>query len=101
MGIETGSTGDDSAVAFVEQLLHTAFSLGGAYVSLLEDLAESAFNEEDKAAALIEVFAASARPAVQAAGERDCRVATRLIVAVGDRVLEDLRTAERLAGGDG
>jgi hypothetical protein len=89
--------GADAAQALIEELLRTAFSLGGAFVSLLEDLPEDAFAGEDQAAVLIEMLAGSSRPAIDAAGEADCRVATALIGAVRDRVLDDLRTAARLA----
>lgn len=81
----------------VEELLRTAFSLGGAYVSLLEDLPDDAFPGEDQAAVLIEMFAGSSQPALQAVSEADCRVATALIAAVGDCVLNDLRIAACLA----
>ena len=92
--------GNEAAQAFVEELLRTAFSLGGAYVSLLEDLPEDAFPGEDPAAVLIDMFAGSCRPAVLAVGEAECRVATALIGAVRDRVLEDLRVAAQLAARD-
>lgn len=89
--------GGEAAQAFVEELLRTAFSLGGAYVSLLEDLPDDAFPEEDPAAVLIDMFAGSCSPAVRAVGEAECRVATALIAAARDRVLEDLRVAGQLA----
>ncbi|HEU4393760.1 MAG TPA: hypothetical protein VFR04_09025 [Solirubrobacterales bacterium] len=93
--------GDELAQAFVEELLHTAFSLGGAYVSLLEGLPRDAFPGEDAAAVLIEMFADSCRPSVQAVDEEECRVAMRLIAAVRDRVLEDLRVSAQLAAREG
>lgn len=89
--------GNDAATVFVEELLRTAFSLGGAYVSLLEDLPEDAFPGEDSAAVLIEMLAGSCRPAAQAVGEADCQVATALIAAIRDRVLNDLQVAALLA----
>jgi hypothetical protein len=92
-----GTEGVDAAQALIEELLHTAFSLGGAFVSLLEDLPEDAFAGEDQAAVLIEMLAGSSRPAIDAAGEADCRLATALIGAVRDRVLDDLRAAARLS----
>jgi hypothetical protein len=86
------------AQALVEELLRTALSLHGAFVSLLEGLPEDAFPGEEPAAVLIEMFAGTVRPAVEAAGEVDCWAATALIGAVRDRVLDDLRAAARLAG---
>jgi len=67
-----GTEGADAAQALIEELLHTAFSLG-------------------------EMLAGSSRPVIDAAGEADCRVATALIGAIRDRVLDDLRAAARLA----
>jgi len=93
----SGTEGADAAQALIEELLHTAFSLGGAFVSLLEDLPEDAFAGEDQVAVLIEMLAGSSRPAIDAAGEEDCRVATALIGAVRDRVFDDLQAAARLA----
>jgi hypothetical protein len=92
------SKGADGAEALIEELLRTAFSIGGAFVSLLESLPEDAFAGEDQAAVLIEMMAGSSRPAVEAAGAADCQTATALIGAVRDRILDDLRTAARLAG---
>jgi len=84
----------------IEELLRAAFSLGGVFVSLLEDMPEDAFAGEDQAAVLIEMMAGSSRPAVDAAGEADCRAATALVGAVSDRILDDLRAAARLARQD-
>jgi hypothetical protein len=88
---------DEAAEAFLEELLHTAFSIGGAYVALLEDMPRGAFPGEDPAAVLIEMFAGSCRPAVAAVGEAECQVAAALVAAVRDRVLDDLRLAAQLA----
>lgn len=87
----------DAAQALIEELLHTAFSIGGVFVSLLEDLPEDAFAGEDQAAVLIEMLAGSSRPAIEAAGEADCQMTTALIGAVRVRILDDLRAAARLA----
>ncbi len=94
---EERRTDGDAAQVFVEELLRTAFSLGGVYVELLEGLPENAFPGEDRAAVLIEMFAGSSRPALQAASEADRRIAIALVGAVRDRVLTDLGTAARLA----
>jgi hypothetical protein len=87
----------DAGQILVEELLRTAFSLGDLLASLLEDLPENAFAGEDQAAVLIEMVVGSSRPAIDAAGEANCRTATALIGAVRDRVLDDLRAAARLA----
>ena len=87
----------DVAKDLVEELLRTAFSLGDALSSLLEDLPEDAFPGEDPGIVLIEMAAGSSRPAVDAAGEATCRAATALIGAVRDRFIEDLREAARRA----
>lgn len=102
MEVDSGEQreGGDAAQAFVEELLHTAFSLGGAYVSLLDDLPADA-SGKDPAVVLIEMFAGSCRPAVQAVGEAECRVAMTLVAAVRDRVLEDLCLAAQLAARNG
>jgi hypothetical protein len=98
--IEPSANGSDPAQLLVEELLRTAFTLSGALISLLEDLPDDAFPGEDQAAVLVEMVAGSSRPAVEAAGETDCRIAIALIGAVRDRALDDLRTAARLAGPD-
>jgi len=88
--VKRRTSGSDAGQALVEELLRTAFCLGGAYVSLLEDLPADAFPGEDTGAVLIEMFAGSASPALEAAGEESCRTAAALIGAVKDCVLGDL-----------
>jgi hypothetical protein len=87
----------DSSEAFVEELLTTALSLAAVLTSLLEDLPDNAFPGEDPGDVLLEMLAGSARPAIDAVGESSCRIATALVGAVRDRVLEDLRAAAELA----
>jgi hypothetical protein len=87
----------DAAWALIEELLRTSFALSDTLSSLLEDLPEHAFPGEDNAAVLMEMVVGSCRPAIDAAGERECRAATALIGAVRDRVLDDLRAAAQLA----
>lgn len=94
---EDQADGTDAAQHLTEELLRTALSLSGAYLSLLEALPEHVFPGEDPAAVLIEMLAGSSRPAVDAAGEADCRAATALMGAVRERILDDLRTAARMA----
>jgi hypothetical protein len=89
----------DAAQALIEELLRTAFSLGAVLASLLEDLPDDAFPGEDPTDVLIEMMVGTARPAVEALGETECRVSTALIGAVRDRVLDDLQAAARLTGG--
>jgi hypothetical protein len=97
--VDAGETGNlDVAYVLVEELLLTAFSIGGVLTSLLENLPEDAFPGEDPVVVLIEMITGSSRPAVEAAEESDCRIAIALIGAVRDRVLDDLRAASRLAG---
>ena len=99
MSYSEGRTeGTDSTWAFIEELLRTSFALMGAVSSLLEELPEHAFPGEDNAAVLIEMVVGSCRPAIEAAGEPECRAAAALVGAVRDRVLEDLRAAAELAG---
>jgi hypothetical protein len=92
--------GADVAQVLIEELLRTGLSLSGAVASLLEDLPEEAFPGEDNAAVLIEMIAGSCRPAIEAAGERDCWAAVALMGAVRDRFLADLRAAAELARPD-
>jgi hypothetical protein len=87
----------DATQTLIEELLRTSFVLSGALGSLLEELPEQAFPGEDNAAVLIEMVVGSCRPAIEAAGERECRAATALIGAVRERLLNDLRAAARLA----
>lgn len=95
MAVDAAERSGDFGLAWglVEELLRTAFALGGAYVSLLEDLPDDVFPGEDHAAVLIEMFAGSSLPALQPVSEADCRVATALAVAVREHVLGDLRIA--------
>ena len=58
---------------------------------------EDAFPGEDNGEVLIEMVVGSCRPAIDAAGEDECRRATALIGAVRDRVFDDLRRAAKLA----
>jgi hypothetical protein len=81
----------------VEEVLRTAIALEGIIASLLRELPEGAFPDEDPALVLLEMVVGSANLAVRAAGERDCHVATALVVAIRERVLADLHTAAELA----
>lgn len=84
--------------ALVEELLRTSFSLAGVLSTLLEDLPEDAFPGELPEAVLIEMVSGSSLPAVEAAGVPACRATTELVVAIRERVVEDLRAAAMLAG---
>ncbi|HVX33306.1 MAG TPA: hypothetical protein VHA80_09220 [Solirubrobacterales bacterium] len=81
----------------VEEVLRTALILEDVIVSLLEDLPDGAFPGEDNGLALLEMIVGSVHPATVAAGARDTRAATALVVAIRERVLADLRTAAVLA----
>jgi hypothetical protein len=81
----------------VEELLRTSLALEEVMTSLLEDVPEGAFPEEDKVEVLLEMVVGSVHPAARAAGRRDCRTATALVGAVRERVLDDLRAAADLA----
>jgi hypothetical protein len=98
MSCSNGRTEDctDATQTLIEELLRTSFVLS-ALGSLLEELSAQAFPGEDNAAVLIEMVVGSCRPAIEAAGERECRAATALIGAVRDRLLDDLRAAAQLA----
>jgi hypothetical protein len=89
----------DAARALIEELLRTGLVLTDLLASLLEEMPEDAFDGEDSGAVLMEMVVGSCRPAIEAAGEKECRAATALIGAIEDRVLDDLRTAARLARG--
>jgi hypothetical protein len=81
----------------VEEVLRTAMALEDVIVSLLEDLPDGAFPGEDPGLVLLEMIVGSVHPAAVAAGPRDLRTATALIVSIRERVLTDLRTAAELA----
>jgi hypothetical protein len=81
----------------IEELLRTAFALHDVLGSLLDDLPEDAFPGEDGAEVLLEMVVGSCLPALTAAGIEECEVATALVGAVRDRVLDDLRRAAELA----
>jgi hypothetical protein len=92
--------GIDAAQALIEELLRVAFALQEVIGSLLEDLPEDAFPGEESADVLLEMFAGTCLPVVEAAGPARCREATALIGAVRDRILNDLRAAAELARED-
>ncbi len=81
----------------VEEVLRTAMALEDVVVSLLDDLPDGAFPGEDPGLVLLEMIVGSVHPAAVAAGPRDTRTATALVVAIRERVLADLRTAAALA----
>jgi hypothetical protein len=84
--------------ALVEEVLRTALALEDVIVSLLDDLPDGAFPGEDPGLVLLEMVVGSVHPAAVAAGARECRVATALVGAIRERVIDDLRTAAVLAG---
>ena len=81
----------------VEEVLRTAMALEDVVVSLLDDLPEGAFPGEDPGLVLLEMIVGSSHPATTAAGARDTRTATALVVAIRERVLADLHAAATLA----
>lgn len=82
----------------VEEVLRTAMALEDVVVSLLDDLPDGAFPGEDPGLVLLEMIVGSVHPAAIAAGLRDTRTATALVVAIRERVLADLHAAATLAG---
>jgi hypothetical protein len=78
-------------------MLRTALALEDVISGLLDELPAGAFPGQDPARVLLEMVVGSAHPAAWAAGERDCRIATALVVAVRERVLADLHAAAELA----
>jgi len=85
----------DAARDFIEELLRTGFALIDLTSNLIEAMPERA--GEDSAEVLIEMMAGTCRPALCAAGEAECRNATRLTEMVWERVMSDLRAAAELA----
>jgi hypothetical protein len=83
--------------ALVEEVLRTAMALEDVVVSLLEDLPDGAFPDEDPGLVLLEMIVGSVHSAAVAAGSRDTRTATALVGAIRERVLADLHTAATLA----
>jgi hypothetical protein len=83
--------------ALVEEVLRTAFALEDVIRSLRGDLPAGAFLGEDPSLVLMEMVVGSVHPAAVAAGPTECRVATALVGAIRERVIEDLRTAATLA----
>jgi hypothetical protein len=81
----------------VLETLRTALALEEVMGSLLAELPDTAFPAEDRAEVLLEMLIGSVHPAARAAGERDCRVATALVGAIRERVIDDLRTAAELS----
>jgi hypothetical protein len=81
----------------VEEVLRTALALEDVMVSLLDDLPAGAFPDEDPGLVLLEMVVGSIHPAAVAAGAHECRVATALVGAIRERVIEDLRVAADLA----
>lgn len=91
----SGSSSD--AQGLVEELLRTALWLFDVTSTLLDELPEDAFPDDDPAVVMVEMLANSCRPAIEAAGETGCRTATELAIAIRENIRNDLRTAARLA----
>jgi len=98
--VESHSGAAEAARALIEEMMRTGFVFIDLVSSLIEELPDDAFRGEEKGVVLLGMVAGSCVPAVQAAGERECRAATALIGAVRDRVLDDLRTAAELTKPD-
>ena len=87
----------DPARDFVEELLRTGLMLGNLLADLLEGMPDDAFPGENPAEVLVQMLTGSARPVLEAAGERTLEEATALLWAVSDRTLADLRRALELS----
>jgi hypothetical protein len=90
----------DAGRELIEELLRAGLALTDLLSSLLEEIPEGAFPGEDSGEVLMEMVVGSCLPAIEAAGERDCRTAAALIGAIRDRVFDDLRAAAEIARGD-
>ena len=86
----------DAVDEFIEELLRSGLSLLDLLGSLLEEMPPDAFPGEDSAKVMLEMVAGTCRPALAAAGEADCRVATALVRTVWESVMADLRAAVAL-----
>jgi hypothetical protein len=89
-------TDPEATRELVEEVLRTAMALEDVVVSLLDSLPDGAFPGEDGGLVLLEMIVGSVHPAALAAGPRDTRTATALVVAIRERVLADLHTAATL-----
>jgi hypothetical protein len=87
----------DATRDLVEEVIRTAMAFENVIDGLLEDLPPGAFSGEDPGLVLLEMIVGSSHPATTAAGPRDTRTATALVVAIRERVLADLHTAALLA----
>ena len=83
--------------ALILEIFRTALTLDSIIDSLQEELPKDAFPGEDHAIVLLEMILGSASPAIEAAGEDQCRASIALMGAVVDRVMTDLQEAARLA----
>jgi hypothetical protein len=90
-GLELEATRD-----LVEEIFRTAMVLENVVLGLLDDLPADAFPGEDPDRVLLEMVVGSSHPATTAAGPRDTRTATALVVAIRERVLADLHAAANL-----
>lgn len=91
------SSASSDAQDLIEELLRTALWLFDVMSSLLDELPEDVFPDEDPAVVMIEMLANSCRPAIEIAGEAGCRTAVELAIALRENIRNDLRTAARLA----
>jgi hypothetical protein len=89
--------GTDFGYDLMVELLRTGMAITDALGTLLDDLPEDAFPDEDPTEVLIEMLVGTCRPAIEAAGESTCMTAQALIAAIGERFLEDLRAAAELS----
>jgi len=88
---------EDAAWGLVEELLRTGLALVDTIGALIEEVPEDAFPGEDAGVVLVEMVVGTCRPALEAAGQEDCRAAAGLIASIGESVFRDLRAAASLA----
>ena len=94
---ETPDSVLDDTYDLIEEVLRTGFVLAGLIEDLLDALPEDAYPGEVPAEVVLDMIAGSAHPAAAAMGADTVRQATALVGAMSDRVIEDLKTASKLA----
>jgi hypothetical protein len=91
----------EDAVAATRDLIHELLRSGLMLVdtlsSLIDELPDDAYPDEDAGDVVVDMVVGSCVPVARATGVHETRIATALIGAIRDRVVGQLEEAARLA----
>jgi hypothetical protein len=91
------SPSPDHVAAFTEELLRTGLMLEGLAAELVEAIPPDAYPGEDPAAVVIEMVTGTIATALSGTDQPDLQMATELMAAARERVVEHLQLALALS----